>query len=270
MPSRLEPGPRPPQTTAERVGAVTAYFLTVYRRTWRGSVVGRFVSPLLFLLSMGVALGTLVDARAGGIGGTSYLHFVVPGIVATQAMWTAVAESTYPVMSLIRWNEMYAAMLASPLRVAEVLLGNLLMIVIHLAIGTVAFVVVGALFGAFASWWAVLCIPVGILTGLAFAVPIFAFAATQRGDDGFSVLYRLVVTPLMLFSGVFYPVAQLPLVVQAIAWVTPLWHGVELCRALALGATLETMHGVHLAVLLAFVVAGWFAARRAFTRRLLA
>ena len=103
----------------ERLTAVVEYFLVVYRRMWRGSLFGRFLSPLLFLASMGFGLGSLVDANSGGVGGVPYLQFLVPAIVATQAMWTAMGESTYQVMSYIKWNRMYHAMLATPLGVAR-------------------------------------------------------------------------------------------------------------------------------------------------------
>ncbi|MEO5748497.1 MAG: ABC transporter, partial [Humibacillus sp.] len=83
---RLRAGPRRPLSAPERVGAVMGHHLLVYRRTWRGSIIGRFLSPLFFLLAMGVGLGSLVDDRAGGVGGVSYLQFIVPGIIAMQAM----------------------------------------------------------------------------------------------------------------------------------------------------------------------------------------
>ena len=265
---RLGTGGRRPLSVAERVGAVVAHHLTVYRRTWKGSIIGRFLSPLFFLLSMGLGLGALVDDSAGGVDGIPYLQYVVPGIVAVQGMWLAFGESTYAVFGYIRWNQMYAAMLATPLRVTEVLGGHLLVIAFHLGVATTIFVAVAALFGSFTSWWVVLAVPVGVLAGMAFAAPTFALAATLDDDHGFSLLYRFVVTPLMLFSGTFFPVDQLPVVVQPVAWVTPLWHAVELSRDAATG-TAPGWAGVgHLAVLLAYVGVGWLLAHRAFRKRL--
>ncbi len=266
---RLGTGPRRPLSAGERVAAVVAHHLTVYRRTWKGSIIGRFLSPLFFLLSMGLGLGALVDEGAGGVDGIPYLQYVVPGIVAVQAMWLAFGESTYAVFGYIRWNQMYAAMLATPLRVTEVLGGHLAVIALHLGVATAIFVAVAALFGAFTSWWVLLAVPIGVLAGMAFAVPTFALAATLDNDHGFSLLYRFVVTPLMLFSGTFFPVDQLPLLLQPVAWVTPLWHAVELSRDAATG-TAPGWAGVgHLAVLLAYVGIGWLLAHRAFRTRLL-
>jgi lipooligosaccharide transport system permease protein len=266
--SRLAHGIRRPMATAESHLGVLGYFGTVYRRTWRGSIIGRFLSPLLFLLSMGLGLGSLVDARAGGVAGESYLHFVVPGIVATQAMWIAMNESTYQVFAYIKWNKMYAAMLATPLRVSEVLRGHLLAVVGHLTLGTTIFVAIAALFGGFRSWWALLCVPIGVLTGMAFTVPIFAYTGKQNGDDGFNILFRLVITPLMLFSGTFFPVGQLPVWMRPVAWVTPLWHGVELARGASTGGLAPGWAVLHAAALAAFVVVGWLLAVRIFTHRL--
>ena len=132
-----------------------AHHFVVYRRTWRGSIITRFLSPLFFLLSMGLGLGALVDDSAGGVDGLPYLQFVVPGILAMQAMMTAFGESTYAVMGYIKWNQMYAAMLATPLRVVEVLGGHLAVVAFHLFTGSLIFVLVSAPFGAFASWWVV-------------------------------------------------------------------------------------------------------------------
>ncbi len=265
---RLTPGPRRPLSAGERLAAVMAHHLTVYRRTWRGSIISRFLSPLFFLLSMGLGLGSLVDSRAGGVGGVPYLTFVVPGIVAMQAMWLGFGESTYAVMGYIKWNQMYAAMLATPLGVTEVLGGHLAVIAFHLTVATTIFVGVAAVFGAFASWWVLLAIPAGVLTGMAFCVPTFALAARLDNDNGFGILYRFVITPLMLFSGTFFPIDQLPGWLQPVAWVTPLWHGVELCRTAALGVAPGAATLGHLAVLAAYLGIGWALAHRAFTRRL--
>src|SRR5829696_455157 len=137
---RLDSGPRPGLSQAERLGAVMGHHLLVYRRTWRGSIIGRFLSPLFFLLSMGLGLGALVDDRAGGVDGVPYLTYVVPGILAMQAMMTAFGESTYAVMGYLKWNQMYSAMLATPLRVAEVLGGHLAVVAFHLSTGALIFV----------------------------------------------------------------------------------------------------------------------------------
>ena len=260
-------GERSPLRPLERVRAVASYFLVVYSRTWKGSLFSRFVSPLLFLLAMGLGLGSLVDGASGGVDGVPYLAFVAPGMMAVQAMMTAVSETTYPVYGLFTWNRMYHSMLATPLTVSDLLLGHLAVIAAQGGIATAAFVLVAALFGGFSSWWVLLALPVGVLVTLAFAVPLFGFTARAKGDSSFNVVYRLVITPLMLFSGVFFPVDRLPLVLEVLAWITPLWHGVELTRSAGQGA-FGAFDLVHLVVLLLFIGVGWIYARTGMTRRL--
>ncbi len=267
-PSRAAHGTRQPLSATERVLAVFTYFLTVYKRTWRGSIIGRFLSPLFFLLAMGIGLGSLVDDRVGGVEGLPYLQFVVPAIVATQTMWVAMGESTYQVLGYIKWNMGYHAMLATPMTVRDVLRGHFLAVAAHLTTATAIFMGVASLFGGFGSVAAVFCLPIAILTGMAFATPIFAFTARQEGDDGFNILFRWIVTPLMLFSGTFFPIDQLPGWMQPIAWATPLWHGVEACRAVATGAVVWAPFVGHLLVLAVYAAVGWWLAELSFAKRL--
>ena len=135
------------------------------------------------------------------------------------------------------------------------------MVAFHLFTGAAIFILVAAPFGAFSSWWVLLAVPVAVLTGLAFAVPTFALSARLENDNGFSILFRFVVTPLMLFSGTFFPVDQLPVWMQPLAWVTPLWHGVTLCRDLTLGDVSFGDDLAHLGYLLACVTVGLLLAR---------
>lgn len=247
---------------------VLGYWFTAYKRTWRGSVFGRFLSPLLFLLSMGLGLGSLVNSRTGGVDGVPYLQFVVPGILAAQAMWVAWGESSYSVLGAIRWQMQYHAMLATPISVWQVVRGHLTYVALQLTGATVVFLGVGAAFGAWASWWVLLALPVTVLTGLAFAAPIFAFTARQDGDGGFNILFRFVITPMFLFSGTFFPIGALPLWLRPVAWVTPLWHGVDANRQLALGSPSWLAVSGHLGYLLAVVTVGCWLALRQFRRRL--
>jgi len=258
----------PPTPVPARWRPVFGSWVTAYKRTWRGSIFGRFLSPLLFLLSMGLGLGSLVDKSTGGVAGVPYLHFVVPGILAAQAMWVAMGESSYQVLGAIRWNMKYHAMLATPIGIKDILLGHLTYVAMQVTGATAIFIGVAALFGSFSSWWVLLCLPITVLTGMAFAVPIFAFSAAQEGDGGFNILFRFIITPLFLFSGTFFPVDQLPAFLRLVAWVTPLWHGVDANRSLALGS--PDVAGVlgHTAYLLAVIAIGAWVAHRTFTKRL--
>ncbi|MDA8238342.1 MAG: ABC transporter permease [Chloroflexi bacterium] len=257
---------------------VLEHELLVYRRVWRGSVFSSFLSPVLFLAAMGLGLGSLVDANAAGGGGASgsaaaltgfsYLAFLAPGLLASNAMQTAAGESTFPVMAGIVWVKSFHGMIATPIRPADVVVGKLAYVALRLLLVSAAFFVVTVLFGAVTGPTAVLAVPAALLTGLAFAAPIAAFSATQKDANGFNALFRFGVIPLFLFSGTFFPVAQLPALLQPLAYVTPLWHGVDLCRSLALGTAEPAMTLVHLAYLGTMTAVGVAAALVTFRRRL--
>lgn len=242
--------------------------LLVYRRTWRGSLFGSFLTPLLYLTAMGIGLGQLVGKGGAPLpGGVDYLHFLGPGILASTCMQTASFESTYPIMGKISWRRNYEAILATPMEVHHLLIGELGWIAFRLMTMSTVFLAVLTLFGIPRSPLAVLAIPAAMLTGLAFAAPIIAFSATRHNDSGFAALFRFVINPLFLFSGTFFPVSSLPNAVQWVAAATPLYHGVALVR----GAVLNAMPAdwpLHLAYLLVFVGATGYIAYRLLRRRL--
>lgn len=235
----------------------------VARRLWRSTVVHSVVNPLLFLLGLGVGLGGLVDERAGAVEGLSYLHFVAPGLLAATAMQMGSAGSLWPIMSGTRWMRYFHGMVATPISPADVHLGYVVWVALRAAAASAVFIVVAALCGGVPSAWGVLGILGAVLTAAAFAAPLSAYAATQQTDVTFAVIMRLGVTPMFLFSGTFFPLAQLPAVLRPVAWVSPLWHGVELCRAATTGGGLPLRSFVvHLGVLAAYIAAGlWWGAR---------
>jgi lipooligosaccharide transport system permease protein len=245
------------------------YWAFQYRRTWRGTVVSTVLFPVLFLASMGVGLGSLVDSSASrGVQGHSYLVFLAPGLLAATAMQTGVGDATYPVMAAIKWVKTYHAMLATPLGVLDVLVGHLLYIAARIALGSAVFLAVMAAFGAVDSPLGLLAIPSAVLTGMAFVTPVAAYAAVMENDAGFAMLLRFVVTPLFLFGGVFYPVRQLPLVLEQLAYLTPLWHGVALSRGLALGTVSAGAALGHALYLCVWIAGGTWVAARNYRRRL--
>jgi lipooligosaccharide transport system permease protein len=211
------------------------YYASAYRRTWRSSVTTSFLYPVLYLAALGVGLGHLVDHHVGHVSGVPYLDFVAPGLLAATAMQVAGNEATYPVLAAVKWVGTYFAMLATPLRVVDVLAGHLAWIALRLSLTAASYLAVMAAVGAVRSPWAVLALPTAVLTGMAFATPISAFAVAQDNDVGLVTIYRFGLIPLFLFSGTFFPVDQLPGWVQPIADATPLLHGVSLCRALVQG-----------------------------------
>ena len=246
------------------------YYLTVYRRTWRGTVVSSFVLPVLFLTAMGVGLGGFVDAEAnsGALDGLSYVAFIAPGLLATTAMQTAIGEATWPVLGNFKWNRVYESMLATPLRVVDVLNAHLAFIACRIATTAAVFIAVMVAFGTISSVaGAVAVLLVAVLVGMAHTTPCFAFSVTREDPSAFSVVFRVVVLPLSLFSGAFFPVDQLPAALQAFARVTPMWHGVELARMSTTGLVDGAAVAVHVGYLFVWAVLGWFAARALFARR---
>lgn len=240
------------------------YWLTRFRRTWRGSVIGSFLEPVLYLLAMGVLLGQYVDDAGSASIGPSYLDFVAPGMMAAASMQLATSETTWPVMGAVKWDKTYYGMLATPLRVRDIVAGHLTSVVLRLAFTAAVFALVVSLFGVFSSvpgalgaWLA------AVLTGVAFAFPVYGYAAGAKSEQSFALIYRIGVIPMFLFSGAFFPVENLAAPLEVVARVLPLWHGVELCRGAALGG-LEPLPALgHVAYLVALAVAGgWWAVRR--------
>lgn len=246
------------------------YWATVYRRTWRGSIVSSFVTPLLYVLAMGVLLGGFVEADPAVLeGATTYLAFVVPGMVAATTMTTVVGEVTYPVMAMVKWNKTYYSMTATPLAVPDIVLAHLGFVAFRVAVSAAVFLGVTAPFGVYESLPGVLAaLVVQVLLGTAFAAPVYAFAAGLRDETAFALVFRLGMIPMFLFSGAFFPVANLDAPLEALARATPLWHGVDLTRMLVLGVPDWSMVLVHVGYLLALVALGWWWALRRLTRRL--
>ena len=245
------------------------YWLTNYRRTWRGSIYTSFLSPVLYLGAMGLGLGKLVDAHGTArLGGVSYLAFLAPGLLAAAAMQSGIEESTYPVLGSVKWRRTYYAAAASPLRPADIFHGHLLFTIMRLAMNSAIFLVVMAAFGAITSPWVLAAVPVAVLTGLAFAAPIEAWAITVAKDTSFALVFRFGMIPLFLFSGTFFPVTQLPVWIRPLAYATPLWHGVALCRSLSLGTA--TLGGalVHVGYLAALAAVSIAVGNRTYRRRL--
>jgi len=243
-----------------------------YRRTFRSTVFTSFLSPILFLTAMGLGLGGYVD-RSGGetLGGLTYLEFLAPGLLAATVMQSAAFEATFPIIGGLNWQRTFHAMYATPLSPRDIALGNLVWMAIRMAMIAGVFTVVIVVLGAAHSPLVVLGIPVAVLTGMAFAAPITAFSATQRTPNRFSLIFRFLIMPLFLFSGTFFPIESLPAAVQPIAWLSPLWHGVDLTRGLVLGTLGQQPAQMlaHVVVLTAVVLVSTWAAVRLIERRLI-
>jgi lipooligosaccharide transport system permease protein len=244
----------------------------LYRQIWRSNLFGSVLQPLLYLLGMGVGVGSLVDQGSSSqdiLGGVDYIAFLAPSLLATTAMIIVTQESMWPVMDGFTWGYAYRAMAATSLRARDIVHGVALWHATRAALAATGVAVVLAVFPSTRSWGLVPAVPFAVLTGMAFAGPITAWSASRRsGDQSFPAIMRFGIVPMFLFAGAFYPITELPGWLQPVAQVTPLYHGVELCR----GAVLHTLGlgaaAVHVAVLGAYWVLGLLASDRVFARRL--
>jgi lipooligosaccharide transport system permease protein len=242
-----------------------------YRRTFRASLFSSFGVPVLFLTAMGLGLGGYVDQNPDpSLAGLTYLQFLAPGLLAASVMQSGSFEAAFPILGGLQWNKIFHAMFATPIRPRDIALGNIAWIGLRLTMVATVFALVIVGFGASRSPLIVLAIPAAVLTGLAFTTPIMAFTATQRTPDRFAAMFRFGITPLFLFSGTFYPIESLPAFLQPIAWLSPLWHGVDLCRALMLETVGRdpVLHLIHAGVLVAITIVGAWAATRTIAARL--
>ncbi len=266
---------RSPQAPGAPAGAphpalrVLEYFFILLRRTFRGTIFGSFISPLLYLVAMGYGLGSLVDrGGSSAISGVPYVQFIAPGVLAATAMQTGVFDASWPVLGAIKWQRQYHAMLATPIGVPDIVVGNLTAIVLRSLLSSVVFLAVAAVLGAIPSWWGLLSLVAVVLVTLAYCAPMFAISAHAESDTTFNLVFRLGIVPMFLFSGTFFPVEQLPGWMHPVAYVIPLWHGASLARDATLGTPQLWPDVGHMAYLLLWIVVGGWLAIRTLRRRM--
>ena len=221
---------------------------------------------------MGLGLGSLINqnpASTASLDGYSYVAFLAPGLLAADGMLIGSLESTWPVLAAMKWNRTFHAMVATPLRAVDLVAGHLVWMTARVLLAVGAFAAVMMLFDDTRRLGTLAAVPAGVLTGLAFAAPTFAWACTVE-DTGtsFASFQRFVIVPMFLLSGTFFSVSLLPFWLEVVAWLTPLFHGVSLCRGLALGGTPAWQMALDVAYLGAMVVAGDLVARRTLSSRI--
>ena len=227
--------------------------------------------PVAYLFAMGVGLATLVDTNSGtAFGGVSYLAFIAPALLISAAVMTAANEFTFPVMDGFKWRRVYYGPHASPLTPEQIAAGHIMAVTLRFLLQSAIYFAVVALFGASPSGWGWVSVLVATLAGLSFGLPLMAYAASIKEDKGqFAMVMRFIVTPLFLFSGTFFPLDSLPLVVRWIGWISPIWHGTELGRVFSYGYDeLPLLTILHIVFLVGLAVAGWLLTKRQFVRRL--
>ena len=245
--------------------------LTVWRRNvrvWtklmRVSVVLNFGEPLIYLLGLGYGLGQFI----GSMDGMPYLTFLATGLLVASVMNTASFEAMYSVYTRMEPQRTYQAMMATPLRVDDIVAGELLWCASKGLLPSVAILLVSTAMGLISSPTALLVIPVALLTGLAFTGFTIPLAPFAKSYDYFSYFYTLVMVPMFMCSGVFYPLSSLPEIGQWIAQCLPLSHAIALARPLAIGQWPDQV-ALHIGVLLTYTVLGYSIAVQFYRRRLM-
>jgi lipooligosaccharide transport system permease protein len=241
--------------------------VTVYRRDWVVFVTG-FFEPLLYLLSIGIGIEQLVgEFRLPSGEVVSYTQFVAPAMLAASAMNGALFDTTFGVFFKLKYEKVYDAVLATPLRPRDVAAGELMWAVLRSGVYAVMFVAVMAALGLTSSWWAVLGVPAAMLIGFGFGAVGMALTTWMRSWQDFDFI-TLTVLPMFLFSATFYPLERYPGEVQWLVQATPLYQGVVLCRGLVTGSFSWDMLAA-VAYLAAMGVLGLVVASRRFGRLLL-
>lgn len=207
--------------------------LTLYKRIWPSTILSTLFDPILYLLAMGFGVGAYITQDIDGV---SYLQFIAPGLVASSVMYAAAYESAWNSYARIYLERSYDAMMTTPAELEDVIAGEVMWGATRAFIYSIVMLGVLAGFGLVRSPWALLIPLVAFLGGMMFMVVGLAYTVRVKHMDQLTFLFTLGVTPMFLFSGVFFPLAGLPGWVQNVAWFSPLYHLVEMIRALALGS----------------------------------
>ncbi len=213
--------------------------VTIFRKYWKSIMFPNFIEPLLYLAALGLGLGAFI--QQGGINGQSYIQYIAPGLLASNAMFAASFESTFNTFVKLKIDRIYDAIITTPVNAEDVVAGEYLWAGTRAALYGTGFLavltVLGIAFGEplIVSWWALLIPPMLLVIGVMFSVMGTLFTSLIERIDLYAYYFTLVVTPLFLFSGIFFPVENFPAPVPQIAWFTPLYHAVNVCRELATG-----------------------------------
>ena len=237
---------------------------------WAGIILfAAVINPTLYLVSIGIGVGSLIDAN-NGVNGVSYLTFLAPALLASAAIQGSSDEVIFPVMDGFKWNRTFFGMRSTPLTARQISLGIFLAAMARAIVSIVIYWIVLYFFGALESSTAWLAMPAALLAGASMAAVMLALAARIENENFFFTLVgRFIMIPMFLFSGTFYPLTQMPVFLQFFGWISPLWHATELGRYLTYDYPLSGLQlAIHVVVLTSMVVIGLFLSARVFAKRL--
>lgn len=226
---------------------------TIFRKRWLTILVPNFVEPLMYLAALGLGLGAFI--QEGSIGGQSYPQYIAPGLLAANAMFAASFESTFNTFVKLKVDRVYEAIVSTPVNVEDAIAGEYLWAGTRAVMQGTVFLTVLTLLGLISSPWAILIPLVLLVVGMMFSVMGTLFTSLIPTIDLYGYYFTLVITPLFLFSGIFFPIDGFPAPIPQIAWFTPLYHAVNACRELATGPTFAVFADLGWMVLFTAVLA---------------
>ena len=237
---------------------------------WTGIILfAAVVNPALYLVSIGIGVGSLIDAN-NGVNGVSYLTFLAPALLASAAIQGSSDEVIFPVMAGFKWERTFYGMRSTPLTARQISLGLFFAALVRTIVSIVIYWIVLYFFGALESDTAWLAMPAALLAGAAMGAVMLALAAKiEKEDFFFTIVGRFIMIPMFLFSGTFYPLTQMPIFLQFFGWISPLWHATELGRYLTYDYPMSGLQlFTHIGVLTTMIVVGLFLSARVFDNRL--
>lgn len=229
-------------------------------------------NPLFYLIAVGIGIGVLVQNNSGtsGTGGIKYIAFIAPALLASSAITGVMDECVFPTIAGFKWRKLFFAQNATPITGNQIALGVFLAALTRALFSVSIYYTLLIAFNVVELGSSALLIPIAILGGGAFGAVMMYFAARiEKEDYFFNIIGRLVIMPMFLFSGTFFPLSSMPIYLQPIGWISPLWHATELGRESAFDYGLSTlMVIVHLLFLLTLITVGLILTTRQFERRL--
>lgn len=237
---------------------------------WAGIIFFEAViNPTLYLVSIGIGVGSLIDANKG-VDGVSYLTFLAPALLASAAIQGSSDEVIFPTMAGFKWERTFFGMRSTPITARQISLGLFIAAMARTSISVVIYWIALYYFGALDSSTAWLAMPAALFAGAAMAAVMLALAGKiEKEDFFFTIVGRFIMIPMFLFSGTFYPLSQMPIFLQFFGWLSPLWHATEIGRYLTYDYPISgPMLLTHFSVLAAMIFFGLTASFRIFAARL--
>jgi lipooligosaccharide transport system permease protein len=237
---------------------------------WAGIIFfAAVINPTLYLVSIGIGVGSLIDANKG-VNGVSYLTFLAPALLASAAIQGSSDEVIFPTMAGFKWERTFFGMRSTPITARQISLGLFIAAMARTSISVVIYWIALYYFGALDSPTAWLAMPAALFAGAAMAAVMLALAGKiEKEDFFFTIVGRFIMIPMFLFSGTFYPLSQMPIFLQFFGWLSPLWHATEIGRYLTYDYPISgPMLLTHFSVLTAMIFFGLTASFRIFAARL--